>query len=216
MRFTTSAIAAVYPRRGRRIPPRPPARARPAGTRRTACRRASRAACRRAGPWRAARPAAAARRSSAFSLSASPLGTVTNRSRRTPAFTSRAAPFHTSIGLHRLACAVELHAVEELVAPVEQLVRFLRARRLRGRAEQHREQPPAAAVRRGDQAIARGLGVAGLHAVDARVEPQQPVAVGLGDVVVAEFLLRVVLRVLVRESRGSARAASRYRSCAVL
>src|SRR5262245_37959272 len=83
--------------------------------------------------------------------------------------------------LHRLVGRIKLDAVEELESPVEQLLRFLRARRLRGRAEQHREHASAAAVRRRDQAIARGLGVAGLDAVDARIEPEQAVAVRLRD-----------------------------------
>ena len=147
--------------------------------------------------------------SSALSFSASPFGTVTNRSLFDADLhrVRRALPHLERF--HRLAAVVELHAVEELEAPVEQLERLLRARRFGGRAEQHREQAPLAAARGGDQAVARGLGVAGLDAVDARVDPQQAVAVGLGDVVVAEFLLRVVLRVLGRESRGSARRRSR-------
>ena len=116
---------------------------------------------------------------------------------------------------HRRAGGVEPHAVERLVSPVQQLERLLRASRFRGGAEQHREQPPSAAARRCDEAIARRLGMAGLHAVDARVHPQQPVAVHLRDVVVAEFFLRVVLRVLVGKSRTSA-AARVYRSWALL
>src|SRR5207248_9878445 len=93
---------------------------------------------------------------------------------------------------HHVARAEWLDAVEELVAPVEELLRFLRARRLGGRAHQYGKQPPRAALGGGDQAITRRFGMPGLHAVDRGIEPQQAVAVGLRDVVVAEFLDRVV------------------------
>src|SRR6266446_6680791 len=99
-------------------------------------------------------------------------------------------------GFHSVTASVELHAVEELEAPVEQLLRLLRTRRFRRRAEQNRKQAPAAASRRRDEAEARCLGMAGLDAVYRRIEPQQPIAVRLRNVVVAEFLLRIVLTVL--------------------
>src|SRR5262249_60654455 len=87
------------------------------------------------------------------------------------------------------------HAVEELKTPVEELLRLLRARGLRSGAEQPRKHPAAAAMRGCDQAVACGFGMPGLDAVDARIEPQQPVAVRLDDVVVAELALRIVLAV---------------------
>ena len=58
-------------------------------------------------------------------------------------------------------------------------------------AEHDREHAPLTALRRRDQAPPGGVGVAGLDAVDVGIGPQKPVAVGLRDVVVAEFLLRI-------------------------
>src|SRR5215213_11721544 len=49
--------------------------------------------------------------------------------------------------LHLFAALEEPHAVEELVAPVEQLERLLGAGRFRGGTQQHREQAPVAASR---------------------------------------------------------------------
>ena len=78
------------------------------------------------------------------------------------------------------------------------------ARAASERAEHHRQQPALAALGGRDQAPAGGVGVPGLHAVDVRIDPQQPVAVRLRDVVVAEFLQRVERVVLgkVADQRG--------------
>ena len=53
--------------------------------------------------------------------------------------------------------------------------------------------------RRGNQAITCPICMAGLDTIDGRVEPEQAVAVGLGDLVIAEFLDRIVLGVLFGE-----------------
>ena len=47
---------------------------------------------------------------------------------------------------HHFAAAEELHVIEELIAPVEELERFLGACRLGGRAEQYGDEPPGSAL----------------------------------------------------------------------
>src|SRR5690606_13294458 len=90
----------------------------------------------------------------------------------------------------RLAFRVDAYRVEVLEAVVEQLLRLDRARRLRTGADDDRDQAPFTveprllAARGRDQAIAGRFGVSGLHAVDARVDGQQAVAIRLADVVV--------------------------------
>ena len=65
-----------------------------------------------------------------------------------------------------------------------------------GGAHDHGDETHAVAQRRGDQAKARRIGVAGLQAVDRGVALQQPVAVLLLDAVVLEFAHRKPLVVL--------------------
>ena len=125
------------------------------------------------------------------------------------------APFQTRAVVSGWPAAVDALRLVEVEAVVEQRCARVLARLHRVGAEHHRDQPHAVALRRGDQAVARGLGVAGLDAVHRRVAPQQPVAVLLRDAVPGEFLLRVPLVVLAG-TRGSARAASVAASRAVM
>jgi len=111
----------------------------------------------------------------------------------------RGGPLPDGDRLHGRAGGVQPHAVVRLVAPVEQLLRFARARGIRCRAEQHGQQAPPAALGGGDETVARALREARLHAVHARVEPQQPVAIHLCDAVVGKLLQRVVARIFLRK-----------------
>src|SRR5664280_3519885 len=90
----------------------------------------------------------------------------------------------------RLAVLEEAHRVEGLEAPVEELLAFIGARLYRGRVENDRHDASLAgaagwaevrelALRRRQQAVARCVGEAGLHAVDGRVAAQEQVAVRL-------------------------------------
>src|SRR4030095_17114289 len=81
--------------------------------------------------------------------------------------------------------------LEEVVAIVEQRRVGVLARPHRVGAHYRRDEPHAAALGRYHQAIARGLGVPGLDAVDGRIAPQQTVAVLLRDAVPGELLLRI-------------------------
>src|SRR3546814_10973887 len=63
-------------------------------------------------------------------------------------------------------------------------------------AVHHQDEPPAVLLRRGGQAVAGLLGVAGLQSVGADVAVEQRVAVALADVAPGELLLPVVVIVL--------------------
>ena len=110
---------------------------------------------------------------------------------------------------------VELHGVERLESVVEELLAPRSPRAASDDAPSTtaiwRRSP---ALRRGDEAPSGGIGVPGLHAVDVRIDPQEPVAVRLRDVVVAEFLQRIE-RIVVGEvadhRRGERREVARGR-----
>jgi hypothetical protein len=133
-----------------------------------------------------------------FIFCATPFGTVTSTSLGKPIFTVDCEPFQTSGVAIAWPFAYSL-TVSKFWKP--QFSSFwLSAVRLPSEvcAGQHRDQAALAgravrAVGRGDHAVAGGFGVAGLHAVDGRVQPQQAVAVLLGDLVIGEFLDRVDL-----------------------
>src|SRR5688572_12489120 len=72
-----------------------------------------------------------------------------------------------------LVLLVEPHGVEELEAVIQELLAFGGARRFRAGAHHDRNQAPRPAARRRDQAVAGRLGVAGLDAVNRRIDPQQ-------------------------------------------
>ena len=108
----------------------------------------------------------------------------------------RALPYRHLV--HRLASGIKLERVESLETVVEQFLRLRRAPVLGTRIQDHRNQAPVATPGCRDHAEARALRVAGLHAVDERVAAEQPVAVVLRDVAIAE-LAQLVHREILRE-----------------
>ncbi|KAG1542085.1 hypothetical protein G6F50_014145 [Rhizopus delemar] len=86
---------------------------------------------------------------------------------------------------HGLAARIQLDGIESLKPPLQQLAAFLGAQFVGRRADHHRDQAALVGAvgpaRRRHDAVAGGFRMARLQAVHARVQPQQPVAVRLGD-----------------------------------
>ena len=104
--------------------------------------------------------------------------------------------------------------VERLEAVVEEPLGFARPHCIGARAQHDSDLPPLAALCRRDEAPSGGIGVARLHAVDVGIDPEKPVAVGLRDVVVAEFLDRielVVIGIIADQRRGERAEVARGR-----
>src|SRR5882672_12485849 len=74
-----------------------------------------------------------------------------------------AFPHHEFADL--LVLRVKAEGLVGLETEIEQLLALLGTQPLRGCADEHRHQPPFAAPRRSDEAIAGAFGVPGLHAV---------------------------------------------------
>src|SRR5690606_4839599 len=95
-------------------------------------------------------------------------------------------------GDHGAVVVVQLDGVKVLEAPVQQLEAAFRACGITGGTNQYGQYPAPISLGGCDQAVSRGLGVAGLEAVDGIVGPEQAIAVVLLDVVVGVFLLAVI------------------------
>ena len=88
--------------------------------------------------------------------------------------------------------AIDFDRAELFETPVENFLCFQAALVERPGAGDDKDKPAAIADRRADQAIARVLRVAGLHAIGAWIVDQQGVAILLADLVPGEFALAVI------------------------
>ena len=106
---------------------------------------------------------------------------------------------------HRLARLVQLHGIERLEAAVQELLASAARAGIGVRAQHDRQEPPLAALARRRRGTSRRLRCVRSSSPSTYGSVhKQPVAVGLRDVVVAKFLLRVERVVLgvVADQRG--------------